>query len=689
MAIVDTLSILGGTQGLQQLGYLFGSEVLGGRAREEQRLQDLIRQLSAQPQTTLAPQQQLGPVVQAPSFEIPGVTSPWPEAPAAPSLASNMFAPSRATWGNEALFPQGGATGGPYGLTEADVAAGGPLVAGLREYERRFTTPQTTDTPGLERWLAMQPSAPPEVVGGATAYPAPAEPPGAPPPLPYTAAPFRPGGERLTEVQPGKSFAEILTQRPELAQTLIRSYPLLQAIKAEESERQAQREWARAFGAPATAAGGPGLLAAAGGPGAPGPPSAPGAAAPGAPPSTALQSQRAGLRRSLDVLLNNPQLLGTKRGQELLSQLKTASEVLTAEEKGETERVTMAEVKDFRTRALGQAAEADARGDPVDAMRWRAMAQNPTQSAQILKDRDLAQQTTARRDLFTQYAADERRRGNEAGAQIYEAAALDKESAEIVFKHREAARKDALEGTGAAAWKPWRDTFGDDVAGELAGTPGLQPNQVTDVHIRRAIDNINREKTGRAKAGAPTVAVDVKWGPQESEDLSNQLVAVDNYRRVAEMIRKHPEGWGGPGGLIGKTDKLLAAAGWGDAERTRARLDIEQSSSLLRKAITGTAMAAHEEALTAWIPTGTESLPLLLAKLEATAKNIERATYYRVQLKKGADPTKLPKMATPEGDVDLTAPAPPPPASPSPPAAGRTPESQNARKRLQEHGILP
>jgi hypothetical protein len=322
-------------------------------------------------------------------------------------------------------------------------------------------------------------------------------------------------------------------------------------------------------------------------------------------------------------------------------------------------------------------------------MRWRAMAQNPTQSAQILKDRDVAQQTTARRDLFTQYAADERRRGNEAGAQIYEAAALDKDSAEIVFKHREAARKDALEGTGAAAWKPWRDTFGDDVAGELAATPGLQPNQVTDIHIRKAIDNVNREKTGRAKAGAPTVAVDVKWSPQESEDLSNQLVAVDNYRRVAEMIRKHPEGWGGPGGVIGKMDKLLAAAGWGDPERTRARLDIEQSSSLLRRAITGTAMAAHEERLTEWIPTGTESLPLLLAKLEATAKNIERAIYYRAQLRKGADPTKLPKMATPEGDVDLIAPAPPPPAPPSPPAAGRTPESQNARKRLQEHGILP
>jgi hypothetical protein len=479
--------------------------------------------------------------------------------------------------------------------------------------------------------------------------------------------------------RPGRELLDVIAENPQML-AVLKAYPGLLPLIAQERERQ---EWEGVLptAGPAT----PSAAALAGGPGV----SAP---AGEAPPRADLQSQRAGLRRSLDVMLNNPQLLGTKRGQELLSQLKTASEVLTAEEKGETERVTAAEVKDFRTRALAQAAEADARGDPVDAMRWRAMAQNPTQATQILKDRDVAQQTTARRDLFTQYAADERRRGNDAGAQIYEAAALDKESAEIVFKHRDAARKEALEGTGGAAWKPWRDTFGEDVAGELAATPGLQPHQVTDVHIRRAIDNVNREKASRATAGAPKVAVDVKWGPQESEDLSNQLVAVDNYRRVAELIRKHPEGWGGPGGLIGKVDKLLAAGGWGDAERTRARLDIEQSSSLLRRAITGTAMAAHEARLTEWIPTGTESLPLLLAKLEATATNIERAIYYRVQLKKGVDPTKLPKlpkMATPAGDVDLTAPETPPPAPPAPPAAGRSPAGQSARERLQEHGILP
>jgi hypothetical protein len=588
------------------------------------------------------------------------------------------------------LFPQGGAVT-PYGLSEADVAQGGPMLASLQGYERRFMTPQTTLTPDLEKWQAMQAPPPPEMLGGATmAAPLGALlPPGRREPIervPVLGPETAPVTRMVPVTRPGRELLDVIAENPQML-AVLKAYPGLLPLIAQERER---REWEDVWPTAGPVAPSPAALAGVTAPAPPAavPPGAPGEAAPAAPPA-ALQSQRAGLQRSLDVLLNNPQLLGTKRGQEVLSQLKTASEVLTAEEKGETERVSVAEVKDFRTRALAQAAEADARGDPVDAMRWRAMAQNPKESAQILKDRDVAQQTTARRDLFTQYAADERRRGNDVGAQIYEAAALDKDSAEIVFKHREAARKDALEGTGAAAWKPWRDTFGDDVAGELAATPGLQPNQVTDVHIRKALDNINREKTGRAKAGAPTVAVDVKWGPQESEDLSNQLVAVDNYRRVADMIRKHPEGWGGPGGLIGKTDKLLAAAGWGDAERTRARLDIEQSSSLLRKAITGTAMAAHEERMTAWIPTGTESLPLLLAKLEATAKNIERATYYRVQLKKGADPTKLPKMATPEGDVDLTAPEKPPPAPLPPPAAGRTPESQRARERLKQYGILP
>jgi hypothetical protein len=522
MAIVDTVSVPGGTQGLQQLGYLFGSEVLGGRAREEQRLQDLIRQLTAQPQTTLAPQQQLGPVIQAPSIEIPGVNAPWPEAPAAPSLASNMFAPSRATWGNEALFPQGGATGGPYGLTEADVTAGGPLVAGLREYERRFMTPQTTDTPGLERWLAMQPSPPPEVVGGATAYPPPAERP-VPPPLPYTAAPFRPGGERLTEVQPGKSFAEILTQRPELTQTFIRSYPLLQAIKAEESERQAQRDWARAFGAAPAAAGGPGLLVSAAGGAAPAPAGAED------PQLAAIRTMRAQLEPIVQRITGTP-LATTERGKAMINQYQ---ELLAAEDKAEqrvlertkgAREARKAEREEVQAKQAQQfvndeAARLEATGDPANvqlARTLRAAGADPHLATVMQKHYEQEQKRTELDKPILIEGQPYRVVRNAAGEPVMQ----------------------ALPGVPQKAEKPWYEGITRAEAEAMAEDATLPPER-----RRQARQLATALQTGAEKVAAASAP---PKPTQESEKQAGERVVLSRaLDQVAQMAMANPDWIGG------------------------------------------------------------------------------------------------------------------------------------------------
>src|SRR4030095_2401421 len=213
----------------------------------------------AQPSTTLQGQQQLGPVQQAPSFAIQGVTEPWPqEGP--PSLAQGVFGvPGRATFGNEALFPQGSVT------QEIPYHPDRPERSGIPT-PTAYTTIQTKQRAGgapsgpplpyasaYDRSGEIAATAPPEALGGATAY----LPPPTPPPaylqqpeaptaraLPET---YVPGGERV-EI-PGRSYTDIIRERPDLAATMIRSRDVMTQLQTDEAEtagRQAVLGYKRA-----------------------------------------------------------------------------------------------------------------------------------------------------------------------------------------------------------------------------------------------------------------------------------------------------------------------------------------------------------------------------------------------------------------------------------------------------------
>jgi hypothetical protein len=256
--------------------------------RQARQISEALR--LAQPSTTLQGQQQLGPVQQAPSFAIQGVTEPWsteapPEGP--PSLAQGVFGgPSRATFGQEALFPQGGGATTPFELApsratwgdEALRPQGGPPWApppapsqiwpGRPDLERAGFRPGGQFWPGQDispiefpptqeamgGATAYQPPPAPETLGGATAY---LPPPPTPPPeylqrpeapsaraLPET---YVPGGERV-EI-PGRTWTDIIRERPDLAATLIRSRDVMSQLQTDEAEtagRQAVLGYKRA-----------------------------------------------------------------------------------------------------------------------------------------------------------------------------------------------------------------------------------------------------------------------------------------------------------------------------------------------------------------------------------------------------------------------------------------------------------
>jgi hypothetical protein len=338
-------------------------------------------------------------------------------------------APSRATWGEEALRPQGGPPWVPPPPSQ--------IWPGRPDLERPGFRP------GGEFWPGQGPARidfPPaqEEIGGATAYqppdivippsvrevsPGPLIPSPAPAPEPYPRrepiarvpilGPETAPVTRMVPVtRPGRELLDVIAENPQML-AVLKAYPGLLQLIAQERERQEWEDVLPTAGPAAPSAAAPAGVTA------PAPPAAPREGAPtegaippsAAPEVTALKTR---LEPSIAKMVRKPQLLGTPRGKALMEDyLKLEEAEGKAEERAgkaqerKLKAATAEEEQDFREWALAQAqARVDA-GDQPGAEEYILMSRNPQLGVQIMKDRREREQETAEQKFFTGLAEKE------------------------------------------------------------------------------------------------------------------------------------------------------------------------------------------------------------------------------------------------------------------------------------------
>jgi hypothetical protein len=463
------------------LGYQLGYELVGRRGEEEaqrkqlQDLQALLQQL--RPTTTLGPQTteeptgryQVGPSI---GETTPSMVSPptglsdtltahgWGQGPLEYPIPGPGYltqsAPSRATWGEEALRPQGGPPWVPPPPSQ--------VWPGRPDLERPGFRPGGGFWPGQDIPRIDFPPAQ-EAIGGATAYqppdivippsvrevsPGPLIPSPAPAPetyprrepierVPVLGLETAPVTRMVPTTVPGRDLLDVIatTTNPKLLEVL-KANPWLLNLIAQERERQEWEDVGPTVGPAAPSAAPAGVTTPA--PPAAAPPGAATAPPEEAPPSAApeITALKTRLQPSIAKMVRKPQLFGTARGKALMDQfLKLEEAEGKAEEragKAQERRLkaaTAEEEQDFRQWALEQAQARQAAGDQQGAEDYILMSRKPELGAQVMKERRERAEADARQRFFTGLAEKEPDPDRKA---LFEAAAVSKGVGEEVMK---------------------------------------------------------------------------------------------------------------------------------------------------------------------------------------------------------------------------------------------------------------
>jgi hypothetical protein len=374
---------------------------------------------------------------------------------------------------------------------------------------------------------------------------------------------------------PTPTRAQLLAQQPpSQVRTFEQAYAELQEARKADVERQATEALAQraAPGAP-PAPGGP--APAPGGP-APGAPPAPGAAA-----LSPTEQVEAGYEPGIQTLRANPEYLLSDAGKNFLERKAKDMDIAQKREEALAKRAEAQSVERFRTHARAQGDAAEAEGDPERRDFWRAAEANPTQYLPQAKERaeraDKAQAKRDQRDLFTrmadaatdpkqkalfQLAAVHEDTAKEVGQQLAKAREPVKIQGEerlyqFVTTPQGETRLELIPGQPAPKapepWKPIKEQFGEDIATELAGVPGLTPDTVTSEHIRQATERVQAGKETRAKAGAAKVEVGVpqpvKPTQASIETKSGREARLDMLDEIDRDSAANPD-WIGVGGWV-------------------------------------------------------------------------------------------------------------------------------------------
>jgi hypothetical protein len=328
--------------------------------------------------------------------------------------------------------------------------------------------------------------------------------------------------------------------------------------------------------------------AAPGAPPAPGVPApAPGVPAPGAPPTPGAPALaptdqvEAAYEPGLQRLRENPEWLLSDAGKNFLERKAKDMDIAQKREEAQEKRATAESVQRFRTHARAQGDAAEAEGDPERRDFWRAAEANPTQYLPQAKERaeraDKAQAKRDQRDLFLgmrDAATDPRQKALFGLAAVHDDTA--KEVAQQLAKANEPVkiqgeerlyqfvttpqgetRLELIPGQPAPKapepWKPIKEQFGEDIATELAGVPGLTPETLTSEHIRQATEQVQARKETRAKAGAAKVEVGVPQPVKPTQasiaTRAGQEARLDMLDDIDRDSAANPD-WIGVGGWV-------------------------------------------------------------------------------------------------------------------------------------------
>jgi hypothetical protein len=451
---------------------------------------------------------------------------------------------------------------------------------------------------------------------------------------------------------PAPTRAQLLArQLPSQVGMFEKAYPeILEARKA-DVERQVAQGLAEPAppGAPPT-------------PGVPAP--APGAPpTPGAPALSPTEQVEAGYEQGIQRLRANPEWLLSDAGKNFLERKAKDMDIAQKREEAQDKRATAESVQRFRTHARQQGDAAEAEGDTERRDFWRAAEANPTQYLPQAKERaeraDKADANRQRRNIFTQMADAATDPKDKA---LYQLAAVDQKTAEdvgrvlaesgkpvevkgVMYKYVQTPEGLAMvrlpgqpPPEAGDEWKKIKDRFGDDIATELAGMPGVDPGKVTSTEIAEANRRLDLKKTARAKAGATTV--EIKPAPTERKEIATGLVREQVGAQVLDIIDEYPHMFGGIGGAKGYARGWLTWADVGTPEEkeawTAAESGLGALALALRHEMIGAGMTGTEIGYTKFLPDPTKQTGTQLkTNIRLTMENTRQLREYNERIRKG------------------------------------------------------
>ena len=516
-----------------------------------------------------------GPVLQQPSIDIPGVTSPLPP------MADTVFpGPSRATFGNEALFPQGAPYYPEYPTKTPeqewrDVYPAAGTASGFTE----VPTPPVRPTP-------------PETVSVTTA----AGPEAPPSPLPYTPAPFVPGGVRTAV--PGMPIDQLLREQPAVGRAYLQNRRAIEEAEAGDVEargRKATQNYIRA--------------------------------------------RRGGMSEKDAYDQYGEEMEASQAGRNFLTSIGAREEKELARVKAARalERETQAQawvkqrVAELRDPTGKDAATAQA--DAVRADIYEAQMLDPKLAENILK-----MEEDRTKKLEAQAKREEAKKPTIVDGVAYDIV-TDPATGERVFK--------AIPGQRVKAEKPWYEGISKGEALAVANDPKRAPEERK--LAQTVADKLQADSEKTAAAGV------VKPTPATEKEQRERFVMTEALREARDDVVQHPEWVGGTGAAwtwahaydtydwAKGTAALLTQIPKG-YDTFRANLGLFTAQKL--NELAGSALTPGEiQRYGAFLPNVYTSRERFMASVEVSLKMMEAATAYQIAREEGKSVPEAQRLA--------------------------------------------